>query len=99
MGFFEAIAQLFSLIIMFLGKCVEHLFISILFALPLWFVYSKFFMFRFDLPTLYYVDFVAGLFCFQLIGVIWMVATGGVTKNKIIFTSPKNNDLDKIENE
>lgn len=105
MGIFQGLIQLITLFFMFLAKCAEYVFVSILFAIPLWFLYTKLFVVRFDLPQLFYIDFIAITFSIQLLGMLWNISTMGTKQqdnlsDKIIFLPPQaknDNELNEKE--
>lgn len=96
MGLINGILGLLKLVILLIFKCVEFIFISMLFSLPFWFIYSKIYVNRFELPTIFYLDFVIACFILQMIALLWGVANSMVKTNfddkKTIVLSTKSND-------
>lgn len=75
MKYLVGLFQIFSVVFLFIFKCIEQLFMSLLFALPFWLVYTQTIWKKFDVSELTYLDFVMLVFCFQLLGVLWSIST------------------------
>lgn len=104
MGFFQGLFQLISLVFMFIGKCAEYVFVSIIFAVPIWFLYTKLFMVRFALPQLFYIDFIAITFCIQLVGMLWTISSFASRQQdnipeKVMFLPTKNKEKEDNNND